>query len=60
MLLPAVVQMIVFNWPVTPAASVTVTVPPDESTVEIAVETETAVEVLVSASELLVATNVGM
>ena len=60
MLLPAVVQMIVFICPVTPAARDSPVAPPDESTREIAVETEIAEEEFVSDSVLFVAINVGM
>ena len=50
MLLPAVVQIIVLICPVTPAASAMLVAPPDESTSEIAVETETAEEEFVKLS----------
>tara|TARA_B100000925_G_scaffold280631_1_gene251532 strand:- start:12 stop:386 length:375 start_codon:yes stop_codon:yes gene_type:complete len=59
-LLPAVVQIIVLIWPVTPAASDSPVAPPDESTNETAVETEAAEEELVKLSVLFVAIKVGM
>ena len=60
MLLPAVVQINVFIWPVTPAAKDSATAPPDESTNVTAVETDAAESEFVNDSVLFVAIKVGM